>query len=162
MERAFSSRRPAATRGTRRSARGFTLMELLVVIAIIGTVVALAPPLWSNAVPATEQRAAARRVAQLMRVARMDAVAQRHDVPVNFDLQQRMVAVAGHKPFRIPDGIEIALTTTEAEKQDDSKAAVRFYPDGGSTGGRVTLTVGERAYRIDIDWLSGRIAIDDA
>ena len=45
--------------GCARSASGFTLMELLVVLVLVAVIVALAPPLWSNAVPAAEHRAAA-------------------------------------------------------------------------------------------------------
>jgi len=144
-------------------------MELLVVLALIAAVAALAPPLWSSAVPAAEHRAAARQVAQLLRTARTEAVARRVDVPVEFDLGQRLVRMAtpastpdGRRTVRVPEGIAIELVTTQAETVDERRAYVRFYPDGGSSGGRVTLRAGDRALRVDIDWLSGRIAIDEA
>ena len=38
---------------------------------------------------------------------------------------------------------------------------MRFFADGGSNGGRVTLAAGERKFDIDIDWLTGRVAIQD-
>ncbi len=140
---------------------GFTLLELLVVLVLVALVVALAPPLWSNAVPTAEHRAVTRQVAQMLRMARAEAVARRIDVPVRFDLAANTISLQAHKTLRLPEGITIELTTTEAEKLDEQRAAVRFYPDGGSSGGRVTLRAGERAYRVDIDWLTGRIAIDE-
>ena len=36
---------------------------------------------------------------------------------------------------------------------------VRFFADGSSTGGRVTLMVGERSYAVDVDWLTGRVRV---
>jgi general secretion pathway protein H len=44
---------------------------------------------------------------------------------------------------------------------NDRVGAIRFYPDGGSNGGRVTLAAGERKFEIDVDWLTGRIAVLD-
>lgn len=151
------------SRSLLRRSRGFTMIELVAVILVIGLVAALAPPLWSSGVTAAEHRAAARQVAQVLRYARTEAVAKRVDVGVDFDLEARTYQLPGaRKKSRLPDGIEILLTTTAAETKDEKHASVRFYPDGGSTGGRVTLKYKEREFRVDIDWLTGRVAIDDA
>jgi general secretion pathway protein H len=151
-----------ATRSTKAS-RGFTMIELVAVILVIGLVAALAPPMFSSGVTAAEHRAATRQVAQVLRYARTEAVAKRMDVGVEFDLEARTYQLPGaRKKSKIPDGVELLLTTTVAETKDEKHASVRFYPDGGSTGGRVTLKYKEREFRVDIDWLTGRIAIDDA
>jgi general secretion pathway protein H len=151
-----------ATRST-KSSRGFTMIELVAVILVIGLVAALAPPMFSSGVTAAEHRAATRQVAQVLRYARTEAVAKRMDVGVEFDLEARTYQLPGaRKKSNIPDGVELLLTTTVAETKDEKHASVRFYPDGGSTGGRVTLKYKEREFRVDIDWLTGRIAIDDA
>ena len=42
---------------------------------------------------------------------------------------------------------------------DDKVGAIRFYPDGSSTGGRITVASGERKYLVDVDWLTGRVSI---
>jgi general secretion pathway protein H len=143
--------------------RGFTMIELVAVILVIGLVAALAPPMFASGVSAAEHRAATRQVAQVLRYARTEAVAKRVDVGVDFDLEARTYQLPGaKKKSKVPDGIEILLTTTVAETKNEKNASVRFYPDGGSTGGRVTLKYKEREFRVDIDWLTGRIAIDDA
>ena len=43
--------------------------------------------------------------------------------------------------------------------RSDSIGRIRFYPDGTSTGGRVTLTGSGAKYDILVDWLSGRVKI---
>ena len=44
---------------------------------------------------------------------------------------------------------------------DDKIGSIRFYPDGGSNGGRITVASGERKFEVDVDWLTGRVAILD-
>jgi general secretion pathway protein H len=144
---------------------GFTMIELLAVILVIAMVAALSPPLFSSAVSVTQHRAAARDVAAMLRLARTEAVAKRVDIGVDFDLEQRtmqMPAATNKRIAKIPDGIELNLTTTAAETKNEKQASVRFYPDGGATGGRVTLKVRERELRVDIDWLTGRVSIDES
>lgn len=139
------------------------MLELLVVIAIIGMIAVLSPPMFSSNVASAEQRATARSVAQIMRLARSEAIAQRKDIAVEFDLAQRTYQLqGGTRKGKWPETIELLLTTTVAETVDEQHANVRFYADGGSTGGRVTLKYKEREYRIDIGWLTGRIAIDES
>jgi general secretion pathway protein H len=145
--------------------RGFTMLEMIAVLLVIALVAALSPPLFSSGVSASQHRAAARDVAQMLRLARTEAVAKRTDIGVDFNLEQRtmqMPAASNKRIAKIPEGIEIKLTTTAAETKSDTLASVRFYPDGGATGGRVSLKVREREYRVDIDWLTGRVSIDES
>lgn len=147
----------------RHGVSGFTMLELLVVIVLIGVLAAISPPIFSNGVSAAEHRALARSVAQTLRFARSEAVANRTDVGVEFNLQDRTFQLPGGKrKGKWPENIALELTTTAAETVDEKHAYVRFYADGGSTGGRVTLKYKEREYRIDISWLTGHIAIEEA
>jgi general secretion pathway protein H len=43
----------------------------------------------------------------------------------------------------------------------ERRGAIRFYPDGSSTGGRITVTFGRTQYLVDVDWLTGRVSITD-
>ncbi|TAG78054.1 MAG: type II secretion system protein GspH [Betaproteobacteria bacterium] len=153
------------TKSNVRRAFGFTMIEMIAVILVIAVVAALSPPLFSSGVSASQHRAAAREVAGMLRLARTEAVAKRMDMGVDFDLEARTVQIpnaANKRIAKIPEGIEINLTTTAAETKNETQASVRFYPDGGATGGRVTLKVRDRSYLVDIDWLTGRVSIDEA
>jgi general secretion pathway protein H len=41
----------------------------------------------------------------------------------------------------------------------DAAGAIRFYPDGGSSGGGVVVRDGGRRFIVLVDWLSGNISV---
>ena len=45
----------------------------------------------------------------------------------------------------------------QEEFQQDEIAQIRFYADGSSSGGRVTMEWGDLLHRIDVNWLSGKV-----
>jgi len=59
----------------------------------------------------------------------------------------------------LPPRVELALFTAQNDIVNENTGAIRFYPDGGSNGGRITVGAGARKYEVDVDWLTGRIAI---
>ena len=61
---------------------------------------------------------------------------------------------------QLSDKLELQLYTVEKELTSDKVAAIRFYPDGSSTGGRVTIGKDDRKFEIDVDWLTGRVRIN--
>lgn len=140
---------------------GFTMMELLIVLAIMGIVAAFAIPIMGgNGVSNTALKGAARELAAGLRFARSDAVAKRHDTFVAIDLAGRRFKVADDPvEHQLPKAIDIKLFTAQSDIVNDTTGAIRFFPDGGSNGGRITVASGERKYDVDIDWLTGRISI---
>ncbi len=55
--------------------------------------------------------------------------------------------------------LEVSLVTAASEQLDDTRGRIRFFPDGTSTGGRVTLSRDDRKFDITVDWLTGLVAI---
>jgi general secretion pathway protein H len=142
--------------------RGFTLVELLVVLAIAGLMLAVAPPLISSVMPGVELKAAARRTAGALRLAREIAIAGGRDTAWVIDIETNRYRIDGdHRGGSLPAGLEVELVAAEGEMQSDSVGAIRFFPDGSSTGGRVMLKRGDGGYQVGVNWLTGRILIAD-
>jgi general secretion pathway protein H len=139
-----------------------TLLELLIVLSIMAIIAALVVPLFGAGVSSTELKTAARQVAAGLRLARSEAVATRLDTRVMLDLEHRTFQVERQPQLHtLPRELEMKLFTAQSDLVSDKVGAIRFFPDGGSNGGRVTLSAGERKYEVDIDWLTGRVAILD-
>ncbi len=142
--------------------RGFTLVELLVVLAIAGLMMAVAPPLISSVMPGVELKAAARRTAGALRLAREIAIADGRDAAWVIDIDSNRYRIDGdHRGGSLPAGLDVELVAAEDEMQSDSVGAIRFFPDGSSTGGRVILKRGDGGYQVGVNWLTGRILIAD-
>ncbi len=147
-------------RAAARDASGFTLLELLIVLMLMGLITALTIPVFSGSVSTTQLRSAAREVAAGLRLARDQAIAQKSEAVLELDVTGRAFRVLPDpRVHALPAGIDIKLFTAQSDLVNDRVGAIRFYPDGGSNGGRVTLAAGERKYDVDVDWLTGRVAI---
>ncbi|MBK8182866.1 MAG: GspH/FimT family protein [Candidatus Competibacteraceae bacterium] len=140
--------------------RGFTLLELLVVLVIAVLLVALTPPLLSRMSGATELRGAARQIAAGLRLAREQAVTRQQDAVMTLDLAQHRFAVSGDpREVVLPESVALHLYTAQSELVDQATGGIRFFADGSSTGGAITVSGPKLAYRVNVDWLTGAIAI---
>ena len=138
------------------------MLELLVVIAIMGVLTALVMPMLGTGVSTTELRGAARQLASGLRLARSEAMASRQERFLTLDLEGRRFMVGSDaRAHPLPKDVELKLFTAQKDLVNDKVGAIRFYPDGGSNGGRITVAAGERKFEVDVDWLTGRIAILD-
>ncbi len=150
-----------AIAGGRGRSGGFTLLELLVVVALMGLLLALVPA-RIGAGSGAELRAAARSVAAGLRHARATAVGRRVEAVFQIDLDNKKFTVSGDaRVYALPRDIEIKLFTGQQEVISEKLGGIRFYPDGGATGGRVTVFSGERKFEVDVDWMTGRVSIGD-
>jgi general secretion pathway protein H len=140
--------------------RGFTLLEVMIVLVLAGIIYAvlLAVPMRTSM---ADLKASARIMASGLRQAQSTAMATRRDASLTVDVEAREFAMSGDPEVRkLPDGIDLKLYTAQSEVSSERRGAIRFYPDGSSTGGRITLTSGERKFLVDVDWLTGRVTIN--
>lgn len=138
------------------------MIELLVVIVIMGVIAAVVIPRFGGGVSTTELKSSARQLASGLRLARSEAMASRQERFVTLDLEGRRFMVGSdQRAHSLASGVQLKLFTAQKDLVDDKVGAIRFYPDGGSNGGRVTISAGERKFEVDVDWLTGRVAILD-
>ena len=140
-----------------RRAKGFTLVELLVVFAIMAMVVGVVPMAFERMREVAQYRDALRGVSSSLRAARQQALIARAETHFVVDLARHSYGVAGSSMTIVPDALQIRVTTAGIEARGQ-EMAIRFFPDGGSTGGSIAIVrpsgVG---MRMQVDWLSGRV-----
>ena len=141
---------------------GVTMLELLVVLSIMAALAGLVLPMLGSGVSNGELKAATRQLAAGLRLARSEAVATRNETRVVLDLERRAFRIdRDAREHALPRQIELKLFTAQSDIVNEKLGAIRFFADGGSNGGRVTLAAGQRKYDVDVDWLTGRVAILD-
>jgi len=140
---------------------GFTLIEILIVLAIVAIslgVVIGRGPMRSRGL---ETRAAAGALAQSLRAARAQAIAGDHDVTVAIDPAKHVFAADGGPPHQVDPTIGIAVLAP-ALPGPGATRLIRFSADGSSTGGKVLLGFGMRQLGVSVEWLTGKVNVDDA
>jgi general secretion pathway protein H len=143
-------------------ASGFTLLEVIVVLVIAGIAYGLILGVPMRGASVADLKAASRALASGLRQAQTTAMATRRDALLTLDLDAREFRVAGDDAVRkLPDDVELKLFTAQTEVTSERRGSIRFYPDGSSTGGRITVAAGERKYLVDVDWLTGKVSIGD-
>lgn len=143
-----------------RGAAGFTLIELLVVMLVMGVLLSLAPAAFHRVMPGLGLQAAAREVAATLREARGLAIRDNREAAVVVDTEAKAYGLDGAEGLQALDSaFGVTLVAAASEQVDDAAARIRFFPDGTSTGGRVTLERNERTYHVVVDWLTGKVEL---
>jgi general secretion pathway protein H len=139
---------------------GFTLIEVLLVLVIMAAGSVLALRMVGSGTPTWELKGGARKVAAALRLARSEALTTRAETTVTIDLERRSFVVSGDtRVHALPRQAQLKLFTADQEVVSQTQGAIRFYGDGTSTGGRLTISEGERRFEVDVDWLTGRVRI---
>ena len=145
-----------------RSAEGFTLLELLIVLALMAIVARFVLPMFGGPISTSELRATARQLAAGLRLAQSEAVSQRRETFLLLDVAGKRFKVDNDPhAHKLPSKVELKLFTAQNDLVSESIGSIRFFPDSGSNGGRITVGAGDRKFDVDIDWLTGRVAILD-
>jgi general secretion pathway protein H len=142
------------------SAGGFTLVEMLVVLVIISLMMALVGTSISRNISGAEMRVAASKVAAGLRYTRTQAILKKTEQVFLLDTGELTYQAAERKPEKLPEGMKAELNTARSELTSETAGGIRFYPDGGSTGGNVRLEANGRVYRVNVAWLTGEASVE--
>jgi general secretion pathway protein H len=142
---------------------GFTLLELLVVMLIASLMVTLVPPLFSAAVPGARLKGAAHDLTVALRHTRNQAITRNTEVAVILEQEPLQYRIAGGKPRPLPKGVKLSVEPLQGiDRSNPPQHVLWFFPDGGSSGGRITLASDAGSYQLEVDWLTGRARVVEA
>lgn len=110
---------------------------------------------------ATEHQRAARDIVSALRYARGMALMSHREFAVTFNLDDNSYKVSNRdKVYEIPETLKVTVVTARSQLTGQNQGSIRFFADGSSTGGRVSLKRGENVWQIDINWLTGQIELE--
>jgi len=141
--------------------RGFTLLEMLAVILLIGIAAAAVSISVTQGLASARINAASSELAAALRATRAQAIVK--GTQQNFDVDTRTDTYLNLKQqsVALPKGLKLSITSAKDDQPNDHTGRIRFFPDGSSTGGRITLSSGKREWHINVSWLTGEVRVVD-
>jgi len=140
---------------------GFTQLEMLVVILLIGIAAAAVSVSVTQGLASARINAASGEIAAALRATRAQAIVQGREQYFDVDTRGDTYSDAKRKDVRLPKGLKLSITSALEDRPDTHTGRIRFFPDGSSTGGHITLQSGQRQWRINVSWLTGQVAVVD-
>lgn len=148
-------------RARSRSLHGFTLLEMLAVILLIGIAAAAVAISVSHGLASARINAAAGELAAALRATRTQAIVHGEQRVFEVDTRSDVYRAADRRDVHLPKGLDLSVTSATSDQSGGDVARIRFFPDGSSTGGRITLRSGRREWHVNVSWLTGAISIFD-
>ncbi|MEN9503634.1 MAG: hypothetical protein RI964_2919 [Pseudomonadota bacterium] len=145
--------------GSNNAQHGFTLLEVLLVLVIGGLLMGVVATSLSEG---PVLRNGSREIAASLRQARASAVIRQQTLVWKIDVQTKRFWTEGgdaRAERALNKALEAKINTTAAEVDAQGQGGIRFYPDGSSTGGSVELTYHQQSYKINVEWVTGRVSI---
>jgi general secretion pathway protein H len=144
-----------------RTQRGFTLIEIIavmVLLTIIATVVAMS---FSKSMSSAKIEAASRDLVAALRYTRSQAIVRGTQAALDIDLEHNTYQAPGKSIVQLPKDMRMQLVTAEIEQTGASSGRIRFFADGASTGGHITVFMGQRRWQINVSWLTGQVSREE-
>jgi len=148
--------------GLQGKQRGFTLLEMIFVLMIMAMMAGLLSVSIVGRLDSVRVATAARDLTAALRFTRSQAILLREEQFLEVDLEKRSYVAPGRPVVNMPERLDMKMLTASSEATNDKQGRIRFFPDGGSTGGRVSLISGEREWRVNVSWLTGEIEMKDS
>ena len=104
---------------------------------------------------------AARRLVTGLRETRSRAIAGNSELAFVLNVDDRIYRIGEAGTGQpLPAAVELELLTAESELAVGG-GAIRFYPDGGSTGGEIKVSRNSAVRLVTVDWLTGAVRLAD-
>ena len=131
---------------TQRPRNGFTLLEMIIVLVILGLILGIVVARGPMHSARLDAEAAARELAGALRLARGRAIAADQTTAVS--LATDRYQIDGLPAHDLPP--DVTLT---------GNSALRFAPDGSSSGGAIAVQTATSRVTVAVSWLTGRVDI---
>ena len=140
---------------------GFTLIELMAVILLLAIAMTAVTFSFSKSLHTAKIQAASRDLVAALRYTRGQAIVKGQQQVLVLNLDDNSYTAPGKSAVKLPKDMTLRLTTAEQEVVGNNAGGIRFFADGSSTGGHISVLMDRREWRINVAWLTGDISLDE-
>jgi len=138
---------------------GFSLLEMMIALAILTLAVTVVGVAFGRSSASYRFEAAAQELAMNLREARARALRSGTDVALVIDVDTRLYRLGADQPVQLPSDVGLSVVSAGEVMATARRPVISFSPDGGSTGGAITLSLEDRSTTVNVDWLTGAVEI---
>lgn len=146
--------------------RGFTLVELMVVLAIAALMAGVVMTAGARMFDTMQYRDAVRKLSNAASTARYQAITKGSPMDLvlepeagRFQIRPAGQPVEADGMSSLGGDLEFGMVSAREVSPGNGLAAIRFYPEGGSTGGSISVQRSNGSgVRLRVDWLLGRVS----
>jgi len=129
------------------------------VVGLISVLMALAAFTLNKQLPGQKLKSSAKELAAELRFTKSQAMATGKAQTFQINARTREWTGPKNHSGELPGSLEIIATTAKREQPEDGVAAIKFFPDGAATGGRIVLQHEKAKWQIDVKWLTGEVTV---
>ncbi|PKM12098.1 MAG: type II secretion system protein GspH [Gammaproteobacteria bacterium HGW-Gammaproteobacteria-5] len=144
-----------------RVSRGVSLIEVLLVVGLLALALGLFSGMLGSGLDGLRLRNASKELAAQLRYTRAAAIHTGEPQVLALDVDAAHWRT-GRRQGDLSGKPTLDVLTAAQEQVQEGEARIRFFPDGSSTGGSITLSKGKASWRIDVLWLTGAIRLSPA
>lgn len=132
---------------------------MLLVMALIAGASVLAMATMTGSFEGMRLQSAAKTLAANLRFTRAQALATGRRQQFTIAPSRRAWTAPKERHGEIPGEWRIAFYGAREVQPSAGEGAIVFFPDGGSTGGRVQLGDERAGWNVDVAWLTGEVRL---
>jgi general secretion pathway protein H len=140
---------------------GFSLIEMVAVMVLIALVFAMVSLSFSKSLSSAKVQAASRDLVAALRYTRGQAIVKGKSTTLELDVENNRYMIPGPRVVNLPSSMRMSMLTADNEQTGQNTGRIRFFPDGASTGGHISVYLGNDEWRINVDWLTGAITREE-
>ena len=134
------------------------MIAVIVLIALLFAMVSLS---FTKSLSGARIQAASRDLVAALRFTRGQAIVSGKSTSLELDIENNRYMVPGRRVVNLPANMRMLLTTADNEVTGQNSGRIRFFPDGASTGGHISVLMGNDEWRINVDWLTGAVSREE-
>ena len=130
---------------------------MLLVIALIAVAGVLAAAVLSGGIEGMRLRTTGKQMADELRQVRLRSIASGKPQQFEVDPVAHHWTTSLGRSGRIPASLRVQFTGAREAQAHAGSGAIKFFPDGASSGGRIELSAEQATWRIDVAWITGEV-----
>ena len=144
-----------------RASRGFSLIEIIAVVFLIALAIGAVSISFSKSMSGAKVQAATRDMIAALRYTRGQAIVKSKETTFDLDLANNSYTAPGRPSVQLPKNMRLTMYTADQEITSETSGRIRFFADGASTGGHISVLMERVEWRINVDWLTGSVTREE-